>query len=156
MIPAVRTSTGFEPVTSRYRCDVLTNWAMKPLLLGAGHNTDRFLNAFTRLTSWRGVPEEMISDCGKTCVGTVGELIEHICKWDQNKVQPDTSYRCVKWNFTFWFHWLQQYLPLLNRPIQGYRRHFVKGAKPLGRARGQTNSDAFEAFQVCQNMLVDV
>ena len=32
-----RTSTGFEPVTSRYRCDVpSTNWAMKPLTLGAG------------------------------------------------------------------------------------------------------------------------
>ena len=30
-----------------------------------------------------------------------------------------------------------------NRPIQGYRHHFVKGAKPLGRARGQTNGDAF-------------
>ena len=28
---------GFEPVTSRYRCDALTNWAMKPLTLGAGH-----------------------------------------------------------------------------------------------------------------------
>ena len=25
-----RTSTGFEPVTSRYWCDALTNWAMKP------------------------------------------------------------------------------------------------------------------------------
>ena len=33
----VRTSTGFEPVTSRYRCDALTNWAMKPMMLGAGH-----------------------------------------------------------------------------------------------------------------------
>ena len=32
-----RTSTGFEPVTSRYRYDDLTNWAMKPLTLGAGH-----------------------------------------------------------------------------------------------------------------------
>ena len=32
-----KTSTGFEPVTSRYRCDALTNWAMKPLTLGAGH-----------------------------------------------------------------------------------------------------------------------
>ena len=31
-----RTSTGFEPVTSRYRCDAPTNWAMKPLTLGAG------------------------------------------------------------------------------------------------------------------------
>ena len=26
-----RTSTGFEPVTSRFRCDALTNWAMKPI-----------------------------------------------------------------------------------------------------------------------------
>ena len=32
-----RTSTGFEPLTSRYRCDALTNWAMKPLTLGAAH-----------------------------------------------------------------------------------------------------------------------
>ena len=33
----VRTSTGFEPVTSRYRSDALTNWAVKPLTLRAGH-----------------------------------------------------------------------------------------------------------------------
>ena len=33
----VRTSTGFEPVTSRYWCDALPNWAMKPLTLGGGH-----------------------------------------------------------------------------------------------------------------------
>ena len=32
-----RTSTGFEPVTSRFRCDALTNWANKTLTLGAGH-----------------------------------------------------------------------------------------------------------------------
>ena len=32
-----RSSTGFEPVTSRYRCHALTNWAMKPLTLGACH-----------------------------------------------------------------------------------------------------------------------
>ena len=30
---SVLTSTGFEPVTSRYQCDALTNWAMKPLTL---------------------------------------------------------------------------------------------------------------------------
>ena len=30
-----RASTGFEPVTSRYRCDALTNWAMKPLNVGS-------------------------------------------------------------------------------------------------------------------------
>ena len=32
-----RTSTGFEPVTSRYRCDALSNSAMKPLTLRTGH-----------------------------------------------------------------------------------------------------------------------
>ena len=32
-----RTSTGFEPVTSRFRCDALANRAMKPHTLGAGH-----------------------------------------------------------------------------------------------------------------------
>ena len=32
-----RTSMGFEPMTLRYRCDALTIWAMKPLMLGAGH-----------------------------------------------------------------------------------------------------------------------
>ena len=32
----VRTSTGFEPVTSRYRCEALTNRAIKPLTLVHG------------------------------------------------------------------------------------------------------------------------
>ena len=31
-----KTSTGFEPVTSGYRCNALTNLAMKPRRLGAG------------------------------------------------------------------------------------------------------------------------
>ena len=29
--------TGFEPATLRYRCDAPTDWALKPLTLGAGH-----------------------------------------------------------------------------------------------------------------------
>ena len=32
-----RISSGFEPVTSEYRVDALTNWAIKRLTLGAGH-----------------------------------------------------------------------------------------------------------------------
>ena len=32
-----RTSTGFEPVSLRYRCDTLINLSMKPLTLGALH-----------------------------------------------------------------------------------------------------------------------
>ena len=34
---SLKKSTGFVPVTSRYRCDALTNWAMKPLRLGQCH-----------------------------------------------------------------------------------------------------------------------
>ena len=33
----LRTSSGFEPATTRYLRDAPTNWAMKPLMLGAGH-----------------------------------------------------------------------------------------------------------------------
>ena len=33
----VATSTGFQPVTSRCRCDALTNLAMKPLTLVSDH-----------------------------------------------------------------------------------------------------------------------
>ena len=36
-----RTSMGFEPVTSRYWCDSLTNWGMKPLMLVAGQLCSR-------------------------------------------------------------------------------------------------------------------
>ena len=35
----VTTSTGFEPVTSQYRFNAVTNWAMKPLTLGAGNKS---------------------------------------------------------------------------------------------------------------------
>ena len=34
----IRTSTGFEPVTSRYRCYALTNKGMTPLMLGVGQS----------------------------------------------------------------------------------------------------------------------
>ena len=43
-------STGFEPVTSRYQCKALTNWAMKPLMLGAGNKWQQRGSFFTWLT----------------------------------------------------------------------------------------------------------
>ena len=36
-VEKVRSSTGFEPLTTRYRCDALTNLAIKLLTSGAGH-----------------------------------------------------------------------------------------------------------------------
>ena len=48
-----RTSTGFESVTSRYRCDAQTNWTMKPLTLGAGHLwVLNFMYGMNQLTKW--------------------------------------------------------------------------------------------------------
>ena len=41
----------------------------------------------------------MISDCGTNFVGAVSELKELVSKLDQNKIQQDTPYRGVKWNF---------------------------------------------------------
>ena len=60
--------------------------------------------------------------------------------------------RCKWWDRLIYTRMLRQGLLMhkQNRPIRGYRRHFVKGAKPLGRARGQTNSDAFEVFTMQQ------
>ena len=64
-----------------------------------GLDTDSFLNAFTRFTSRRGVPTEMVSDCGSNFVGAVNELKELAGQLDQDKIQQTTAYRGVKWNF---------------------------------------------------------
>lgn len=59
---------------------------------------DSFLNAFTRFTSRRGVPKEMMSDCGTNFMGAFEELKELVSKLDQNQIQSDTAYRGVKLN----------------------------------------------------------
>lgn len=80
------------------------------LELAFGLDTDSFLNAFTGKTSRRGVPKEMIGDCGTTFMGAVSELKELISKLDQKKIQQDTAYRGVKWNFkTASSHWGANY-----------------------------------------------
>ena len=45
-----------------------------------GLDTDSFLNAFTGKTSQRGVPKEMIGDCGTNFMGAVSELKELVGK----------------------------------------------------------------------------
>ena len=64
-----------------------------------GLDTDSFLNAFTRFTSRRGAPKEMISDCGTNFIGAVNELKELISKLDQDKIQQSTANRGVTWRF---------------------------------------------------------
>ena len=48
-----RTLKGCEPVTSRCRCDALTNWAIKPQTVGADHLwVQMFLYWMNQLTKW--------------------------------------------------------------------------------------------------------
>ena len=58
-----RTSTGFEPVTSRFRYDALTNWAMKPLTLGAGHLWVLMV-PWGMNQWWNGIWNESYMNCG--------------------------------------------------------------------------------------------
>ena len=62
-------------------------------------DTDSFLNAFTRFTNRRGVPKEMVSDCGTNFVGAVNGLKALVNELDQDKIQQSTVHRGVKWNF---------------------------------------------------------
>ncbi|XP_044175338.1 uncharacterized protein [Acropora muricata] len=56
-------------------------------------DADSFLNAFTRFTSRRGLPKQMVSDCGTNFVGAVNELKELISELDQDKIQQSTTNR---------------------------------------------------------------
>lgn len=64
-----------------------------------GLDTDSFLNAFTRFTSRRGVPKEMVSDNGTNFVGAVNELKELVGQLDKNKIQRTTAQKGIQWNF---------------------------------------------------------
>ena len=61
-----------------------------------GLDTDTFLNAFTRFTSRRGVPKEVVSDCGTNFVGAVNELKKLCSQLDKEEVQRVTVDKGVK------------------------------------------------------------
>ena len=62
-------------------------------------DTDRFLNAFARFTSRRGVPKEMTSDNGTNFVGAANELKELINNLDEDKVKRVAGNGSIKWKF---------------------------------------------------------
>ena len=62
-------------------------------------DTDAFLNAFSRFTSRRGIPKEVVSDNGTNFVGAVNELKEVFNQLDQEKIKRKTSAQRVKWLF---------------------------------------------------------
>ena len=70
-----------------------------PLEMAWGLDTGIFLNVFTRFTSRRGVPKEVVSDCGTNFVGAVNELKELCRLLDKEKIQRVTVDKGVKWIF---------------------------------------------------------
>ena len=62
-----------------------------------GLDTDTFLNAFTRFTSRRGVPKEVISDRGTNFVGPVGELKKLVSQLDRQQLLNKTAKFGVTW-----------------------------------------------------------
>ena len=62
-------------------------------------DTDSFLNAFYRMVSRRGLPEEMLSDNGTNFVGGHNELKDLVKQLDKDKIQDSTANRGVKWYF---------------------------------------------------------
>ena len=69
------TSTGLEPVTSGYRCDALTNWAMKPLTLGPGQlwvhmfPWNRWIYSYYRVVENRANQNMGDGNSNKACFG---------------------------------------------------------------------------------------
>ena len=62
-----------------------------------GLDTDTFLNAFSRFTSRRGVPKEVINDRGSNFVGAVGELKKLVSQLDRQQLQSKTAELGITW-----------------------------------------------------------
>ena len=62
-------------------------------------DTDSFLNAFSRMTSRRGIPEVMFSDNGGNFVKADKELKELVNQLDQEKIKHTAAKKGVQWSF---------------------------------------------------------
>ena len=66
-------------------------------------STDGFLNAFSRMASRRGLPEEMTSDNGTNFVGANNELRHLSRDWTKTQRHKETRQRTadkgIKWRF---------------------------------------------------------
>lgn len=84
----------------RYLC-LFTCLAMRAvhLEIAFGLDTDSFLNAFYRMASRRGLPEEIYSDNGTNLKGADNELKSLVLQIDENKIQESVAHKGVKWHF---------------------------------------------------------
>ena len=61
-------------------------------------DTDVFLNAFYRMVSCCGLPQDMLSDNGTNFIGGERELYELVLQMDKDKIQNSTANSGVKWH----------------------------------------------------------
>ena len=64
-----------------------------------GLDTDSFLNAFYRMASCRGLPEDIYSDNGTNFKGAHAELRSLVRELDKNKINQSTANKGVSWHF---------------------------------------------------------
>ena len=79
------------------------------LEMAYGVDTDSFLRCFSRMTSRRGYPVEIVSDQGTNFIGAARELNELVENLDTSQIQSKTVDNGVKWidiqtavSSTFW------------------------------------------------------
>ena len=82
-------------------------------------DTDSFLNAFYRMTSRRGLPQEVMSDNGTNFVGANTELKELISKLDKSKIEKSAANNGIKWHFN----------PSLGPHFGGVHETMIKAGK---------------------------
>ena len=82
-------------------------------------DTDSFLNAFSRMTSRRGLPGIMFSDNGGNFVKANKKLQDLVNQLDQEKIKQKTANKGVQWSFN----------PPAATQFDGAHKIMVKAAK---------------------------
>ena len=89
------------------------------LEIAFGLDTDSFLNAFYRMASRRGLPEEMFSDSGTNFKGAGRGLKMLLSEQDESKINAAVAKKGVKWHFN----------PPLAPHFGGAHESMIKSAK---------------------------
>ena len=84
-----------------------------------GLDADSFLNAFSRMVSRRGLPQEMISDNGTNFKGADAELKALVSKLDDDRIKQSIANKGVMWHFN----------PPLAPHLGGVHETMIKAAK---------------------------
>ena len=102
------------------------------LEIAFGLDKDSFLNAFYRMTSRRGLPEEMFSENGTNFKGADRELKTLLSELDETKINVSVANKGVKWHFN----------PPLAPHFGGAHESMIKSAKrAINAILGQADID---------------